>query len=107
MLEKFFPECSGGGAPVFSKFAVPHQCNPTLGVVGGVIAAAAVFARILTLCVIFAVWAVMSLVEWNRIASPVWRRLALLPLILALPAALIPPMLAIAAIERWFLARRS
>jgi hypothetical protein len=106
LAARLFPERPARGAPVFSKFALPRQCNPALGFVEGAVAAAAVFARILALCVIFAVWGVMSLVGWSRIASPFWRGVVLLPLVLALPAALLPVMLVIAAIERWILARR-
>jgi len=101
-----FPERPDPGAAAFSRFAVPHQFNPSLGIVEGVIAVAAVFARILTLCVIFAVWAVLSLLGWEWIASPLWRGVALLPMLLALPLALVPPMLAIAALERWCRPRR-
>jgi hypothetical protein len=101
MMALMFPRRPAEGQPVFSSLSTPYQFNPCLGWVEGLIAVFAVFARILTLCVIFAVWSVMSLLWWNLIPSRLWRLAALVPILLALPATLIPPMLAIGAIERW------
>jgi len=85
---------------------MPYQFNPSLGLWGGLVAVMAAFARILTLCSVVAVWSVLSLSAWQRMAGQIWRYLALLPMLVALPAALIPTMLAIAAIERWMSGRR-
>ena len=106
-VARMFPERPASAVPVFSPLSVPYQFNPSLGFVDGLVAIAAAFARILALCMVFAVWGVMTLLAWGRIASHLWRVLALAPMILALPAALVPPMLAIAAIERRIRWRRS
>ncbi len=95
-----FPARPAREAARYSPLAVPFQFNPCLGFVQGLVAVAAVFARILTLCVVFAVWGVLSLLGWGRIASPWWRAAAAVPILLALPTALIPPMLAIGSLER-------
>ena len=102
---RMFPEPRGSGSPSFSRFSTPHHFNPTLGLAGGLVALAAALSRIAAFCVVFAVWGVMALLAWSRIASPLWRWLAAVPILLALPAALIPPMLAIAAIERRIMPR--
>jgi hypothetical protein len=107
MMARMFPKRPAEDRPVFSRLSTPYQFNSYLGFVEGLIAVAAVFARILTLCMIFSVWGVMSMLWWSRIGSPLLRLLALVPILLALPAALIPPMLAIGTIERWMLPRRS
>jgi hypothetical protein len=110
ILARMFPEHAPNPAqlvpPVFSPLAVPYQFNPALGFIGGLVAVAATFARILTVCMVFAIWGTLSLLAWSRIGSQFWRMVALLPLMLALPAALIPPMLAIGAVEKWMRPRR-
>ena len=105
-MARMFPEPPTPAVPVFSEFSMPHQFNPSLGWLRGLAAIAAAFARILAFCMVFAVWGVMSVLAWSRIASHFWRVLALVPMIMALPAALIPPMLAIAAIENRIRPRR-
>ena len=107
LLARMFPERPAPCKPVFSPLSTPFQFNPCLGLAEGLIAVAAVFARILTLCVILAVWGVISLLWWSRIAGQPWRFFALVPILLALPAALIPPMLAIGVVERWMWLRCS
>jgi hypothetical protein len=107
LIARMFPEAPTSAAPVFSEFSMPHQFNPSLGLVEGLVAVAAVFARILAICMVFAVWGVTSLLAWSRIAGHSWRVLALVPMMLALPAALIPPLLAIGAIESRIQPRRS
>jgi hypothetical protein len=93
--------------PSFSRFSTPHHFNPALGLAGGLVAVAAALLRIAAFCVVFALWGVVSLIAWNQIAGGFWQRLALVPIVLALPLALIPPMLAIGALEKWIWARRS
>ena len=109
IFARMFPGYAPSPAPaapaVFSPLAVPHQFNPTLGFIGGLVAVAATFARILTVCVVFAVWGTLSLLAWSRIGSQFWRMCAVLPVMLALPAALVPPLLAIGAVERWMHSR--
>ena len=106
LWERMFPDPPADGAPVFSQFSTPHHFNPALGLAGGLVAMAAALLRIAAFCVVFAVWGVAALMAWSRIGSPLWRWLAGIPIVLALPAALIPPMLAIAAVERRVRPRR-
>ncbi len=106
LTARMFPERPAPAAPVFSGFSVPHQFNPSLGFLGGLVALAAALARILAFCMVFVVWGMLTLLAWSRIASHFWRVLALVPMLLLLPAALIPPMLAIATIERRIWPRR-
>lgn len=101
-----FPDGPAPAVPVFSDFAMPHQFNPSLGLLHGLVAITAALSRIAAFCVVFAAWGVMSLMAWSQIGSHFWRAVALVPMVLALPVALIPPMLAIAAVERRIQARR-
>ena len=106
LLARLVPENPADITPVYSSFALPHQYNPKLGFAEALVAVFATLARILTSCAIFAVWGAMSLLAWSHMSAHAWRFVVLVPMLLALPAALFPPMLAIAAIERRLRPRR-
>jgi uncharacterized membrane protein len=107
MWTRLLPENPALVTPVFSSLSLPHQFNRKLGFVEALVAVTAAFARIMTLCAVFAVWGAVSLLAWSRLATSPWRFLALVPMLLALPAALIPPLIAITAVERRARPRRS
>jgi hypothetical protein len=55
LTARMFPEIPTPAAPVFSPFSVPYWFNPSLGFVEGLVAFAAALARILAVCMVFAV----------------------------------------------------
>jgi len=89
------------------RFAIPFSFKPQLSFWEGVIGAAGAFLRVLSGCILFAVWGAYSLMFWNTIRS-LWLRIGLLSsLLIAFLLSQALTMLAIAAVMRSVLPRSS
>jgi hypothetical protein len=91
----------------YERFAIPFTFKPQLSFVEAVIEAAGAFLRVFLGSVLFAVWGAYSLVVWTTVRSLFWRVSMLFPLFLAFVLAFALLMLAIAALVRAVLPRRS
>ena len=89
------------------RFAIPFSFKPQLSFWEGVVGAAGAFLRVLLGCILFAVWGAYSLMFWSTIRS-VWLRIGVLSsFLIAFLLSQALTMLAIAAVMRSVLPRRS
>ena len=101
------PAESGENRSGSERFAIPFSFKPQLSFREAVVGAVGSFLRVVLGCILFAVWGAYSLKLWATIRSP-WLRIGLLSsLLIAFLLSLALTMLAIAAVMRSVLPKRS
>jgi hypothetical protein len=97
-----FPPVVEAAAPedrsAYERLAIPHTFKPRLSFLESVVAALATFLRLISGCILFAVWGAYSLYAWSSFHHPLLRIGLQLPLFLCFLLSFALAMLTITAL---------